>query len=146
MLASKTWKRSEVPAKRYSPSYNSSINSSLPKPLLKHNGLIQKNVYILYLFQIIETARPKDQRTLLSVSVTVKMPESISTHEISFKLVFPRTACADSLYFDFYVFGIAKIFFTAHGGVGSLHMCTTCSSNSLKACALLYKQVIYDVT
>ena len=66
MLASKTWKRSEVPAKRYSPSYNSSTNSSLPKLLLKHNELIQKNIYILYLFQISEIARPKDIYVLFS--------------------------------------------------------------------------------
>ena len=64
MLASKTWKRSEVPAKRYSPSYNSNTNSSLPKLLLKHNGLILKNSYILYLFQISETARLKDMYVL----------------------------------------------------------------------------------
>jgi len=65
MLASKMWKKSEVPAKRYSPSYSSITNSSSPKLPLKHNSLIQKDIYILYLFQISKTARLKDVYTYI---------------------------------------------------------------------------------
>ena len=113
MLASKTWKRSEVPAKRYSPSYNSSTNSSLPKLLLKHNGLILKNSYILYLFQISETARLKDMYVWFSghfCQCDSQNARKYSTREISLEIVFPRTTYADSLYLDFYVFGKARIF------------------------------------
>ena len=102
MLASKTWRRSEVPAKRYSPSYNSSINSSLPK-----------NSYILYLFQISETARLKDMYVWFSghfCQCDSQNARKYSTREISLEIVFPRTTYADSLYLDFYVFGKARIF------------------------------------
>lgn len=72
-------------------------------------------------------------------SVIVKMLESILIYEILFKLVFLRIVCVDFLYFDFYVFGIVKIFFIVYGGVGLLYMCIICSLNLLKVCVLLYK-------
>ena len=147
MLASKTWKRSEVPAKKYSPSYNSSTNSSLPKLLLKHNGLIQKNICILYLFQISETARPKDiymfRLADSFASVTVKILQYSNTWSFLAKNFSKNYMCW--FYLSWFLrFGLARIFLlqlTVELNHYTVHMCTCI--NLFQACTLLIFNVQY---